>query len=221
MVSLGIAPERIVVLRNGVDLELFRPMPREEARRKLGLGAGSVVLSVGNLVPAKGHDLVIRATATLPNVTCVIVGEGSERRTLADLAGALGASDRVRFLPVVPQEELAAIYSAADVLALGSMREGWPNVLLEAMACGTPVVATDVGGVREIVTREDVGRVVASRDQADFATALRGMIESAPDRAAVRRYAKDFGWGQVSQGQVDLYATVVRDATARVHGVGA
>jgi glycosyltransferase involved in cell wall biosynthesis len=209
MVDLGIEAERIVVLRNGVDLSLFRPVPMADARRQLGLGPGRVVASVGNLLPEKGHDLVIRAVAGMDNVGVVIVGEGPERRRLEALAKELEIGNRVHFRDVIPQDRLAILYSAADVLALGSMREGWPNVLLEAMACGTPVVATNVGGVREIVTTDEVGRVVAQRDYESLARAIEQLLATPTDRIAVRRYAEGYGWEPVSLGQLELFAGLV------------
>lgn len=209
MIELGIEAERIVVLRNGVDLELFRPIPMSDARHRLGLGPGRLVASVGNLVPEKGHDLVIRAIAAMHSVFGVIVGEGPDKRRLERLAIESGVGDRIRFLKVVPQDELAILYSAIDVLALGSVREGWPNVLLEAMACGAPVVVTDVGGVREIVTNMDVGRIVGGRDSAMFAAAIEQVITMPPDRTRIRRYAEGFGWEPVSLGQLDLFAELV------------
>ena len=209
MIELGIEAERVVVLRNGVDLDLFRPIPMTEARPRLGLGPGQIVASVGNLVPEKGHDLVLSAIAGLENASGIIVGEGPERQRLQRLASALGISDRIRFLPIVPQDQLAIVYSAVDVLALGSTREGWPNVLLEAMACGTPVVAMDVGGVGEIITKEEVGRLVGRRDASAFAMAIQQLMARPPDRAAIRRYAQNFGWGPVSLGQVELFAELV------------
>ncbi len=209
MIDLGVAPDRIVVLRNGVDLDLFQPLPRDAARRKLGLGPGGVVVSVGNLVREKGHDLVIQALARLEAVTGVIVGDGPDRQRLETLAKGLGLTPRIRFMKVIPQSELSTVYSAADVLALGSTREGWPNVLLEAMACGTPVVAMDVGGVREIVGSAEAGRVVGRRDSAVFADSLREILAVAPDRARVRHYAEGFGWEPVSRGQVDVFRSLV------------
>jgi teichuronic acid biosynthesis glycosyltransferase TuaC len=214
MIDLGVAPDSIVVLRNGVDLDLFHPVPRDAARRKLGLGPGGVVASVGNLVREKGHDLVIQALARLDAVTGVIVGDGPDRQRLENLAKALGLAARIRFMSVVPQRELGVVYSAADVLALGSTREGWPNVLLEAMACGTPVVAMDVGGVREIVGSVVAGRVVGRRDSAVFADSLREVLAAAPDRARVRHYAEGFGWEPVSRGQVDVFRSLAGGSAA-------
>jgi glycosyltransferase involved in cell wall biosynthesis len=111
----------------------------------------------------------------------------------------------VRFTGSIPQESLPAWYSAADVLVLASTREGWPNVLLEAMACGTPVVASHVGGTPEIVTSPAVGHLVAPDDQAGFDAAIAHRLQHPADRAAVRAHAGGMSWAQTSQGQLALF----------------
>lgn len=212
LVELGVDAGQIEVLRNGVDTECFAP--REAAatwRRKLRSDAGPMILSVGNLVPEKGHELVLRAVARIPNATLVIVGQGPEKKLLAARAQTLRMAGRVRFLDNMPQRELSELYSAANVLALGSQREGWPNVLLEAMACGTPVVATDVGGVREIVTQAHAGRVVGERSAGAFARAIQELLMNPPERAQTRAYAQGFDWDSVAR----RYYDVLRQAAAR------
>jgi glycosyltransferase involved in cell wall biosynthesis len=202
LIEVGIDADKIVVLRNGVDLDRFRPRPRGEARQALGLGAGPVLAAIANLVPEKGLDLFFAALARIPTATGVVVGEGPAREKLNALARKLRIESRVRFLSNMPQSELATVYSAADIVVLTSIREGWPNVLLEANACGTPVVAMDVGGVREIVTSPDAGRVVAERDPSALSAAALELLAAPPDAAAVRRHAEQFSWRAVVQGQL-------------------
>ncbi len=214
MVKLGVDPARIVVLRNGADLELFRPIDRDDARRALGLAAEKVLVSVGNLVSLKGHDLFIETVAALPGTEALIVGAGPERGRLLELIERAGVAGRLRILDEMPQERLRIVYSAADALVLASTREGWPNVLAEAMACGTPVVAAAVGGVPEIVTEPVAGRVVESRDSASFARAASDLLASPPDRGAVRHYAERFGWHEVARSQLDLFRIVLDEAAA-------
>jgi glycosyltransferase involved in cell wall biosynthesis len=210
LLELGVPGSRIQVVRNGVDLELFAPRDRAAARRELGLDAdGPVVLSVGWLIPRKGHDLAIRAVAAMPEVTLVIVGEGPEATSLQRLADQLGSSERVRFLGSMPQEQLARVYSAADVLLLASSREGLPNVVLEALACGTPVVASAVWGTPEIVAAQAAGRLVQERTPAAFAAAIRDLLAAPPARAAVRAYAERFAWGPTTAGQLRLFRSVL------------
>jgi len=213
IVKLGVEPNRIVVLRNGVDLELFQPVDRDEARRALGLAGAKVIVCVGNLVPEKDHAVFVDAVAALPGVEALIVGAGPERKRLLERIAQSNAAGRLRILDEMPQDRLRLVYSAADALMLPSMREGWPNVLLEALACGTPVVAADVGGVGEIVAGPIVGRVVGTRDASAFAAALSDLLASPPERAAVRRYAESFGWDEVARAQLALFRTVLDEAS--------
>jgi teichuronic acid biosynthesis glycosyltransferase TuaC len=210
LIGLGVPGSRIEVLRNGVDLELFAPQDRAAARRELGLDAdGPVVLSVGWLVPLKGVDLIIRAVAALRDATLIVVGEGPDASALQRLAEALHLRQRMRFLGPMPQQRLAAAYSAADALVLASAREGCPNVLLEALACGTPVVAPAVGGVPEIVRDDAAGRLVAERTPEALARALRDLLADPPARAAVRAYAERFGWGPTTAGQIRMFRSIL------------
>ncbi len=211
LVALGAPPHAITVLPNGVDLELFRPGNREEARRYWGL-SGTAVVSVGHLIPDKGHHIVLAALARLPGVQALIVGEGGQGSALRRLAAGLGVADRVRFVPNVPQELLRTCYAAADALVLASAHEGWPNVLLEAMACGTPVVATAVGGVPEIVRTPAAGIVVEARTAEAIAGALRRLFACRPERAKTREYAEGFGWEATTRGQIELYRRVLGGA---------
>jgi len=208
LVSLGVRPRHITVLRNGVDLQRFRPEDRESARAKLGLHC-TTLLSVGHLIPRKAHDLVIGALAHLSNVDLIIVGDGPEQKRLRTLARSVGVDSRVRFVPALLQEQLAMYYSAADALVLASTREGWANVLLEAMACGTPVVASDVGGAAELVTTSDAGVLFRERTPQALATDIRVLLNSYPDRAATRRHAEKFSWVATTRGQIDLFNEVI------------
>jgi teichuronic acid biosynthesis glycosyltransferase TuaC len=212
LIELGVPGSRIEVLRNGVDLDLFAPQEQAAARRALGLdAAGTVILSVGWLVPQKGFDLVIRAAAALPGTRLIIVGEGPEQAVLQRLARKLHVDGRVRFLGTMPQQRLATVYNAADVLVLASAREGLPNVLLEALACGTPVVATAVGGVPEIVRVRAAGRLVQERTPEAIAGAVRDLLADPPARPAVRAYAERFGWGPTTAGQLRLFRSILAE----------
>ena len=207
LVGLGVPAERAVVLRNGVDLALFSPGCRAAARGRLGV-RGTVLLSVGHLIERKGHHLVIEALASLPGCTLIIVGEGPERPRLLDLAARLGVADRVRLLGELPHASLPDCYRAADLLVLASSREGWANVLLEAVACGTPVVATAIWGTPEVVADPVAGRLVPVRSATSLARAIRDLLAAPPDRAATRRYAEGFSWDATVAGQLDLYRGV-------------
>ena len=208
LTDLGIPGSRVQVLRNGVDLQLFRPLDRTEVRQDLGL-SGPTLLSVGHLIPRKGHDIVIGALEHLPGVDLLIAGEGPERRRLEMLARTLCVADRVRFLGHVPHEDLARFYSAADALILASSREGWANVLLEAMACSTPVVASDVWGTPEVVSAPAAGILVRERTPAAFSNAIRRLFADPPPRSATRSHAETFSWDATTQGQLDLFRAII------------
>src|SRR3546814_20106811 len=136
-----VGPLLIPWLSTGVGRGVCRPVTPLEPGE--GPPPRPLAVSGGNLVPLKGHDLVISALTDLPGLTLWIVGGGPERGRLEALARDLNVAGRVRFLGVVPHERMPEVYSAADVLVLASEREGWPNVLLEAMACGTRVVRSE------------------------------------------------------------------------------
>ncbi len=209
MVRLGTDPVRITTLRNGVDLTLFQPVDRVCERRRLGL-QGFTLLSVGNLIPLKGHDLVIQALTQLPDTTLLIAGQGPERATLASLARSLNVTSRVQFLGAVPQSTLRVYYGAADALVLASSREGWANVLLESMACGTPVVATRVWGTPEVVAAPEAGVLVDDRSVEGLVRAISVLRDARPDRAATRRYAEGFSWDDTTAGQLRVFRDILR-----------
>ena len=211
-----IDPEKLHVMRNGVDLERFRPSPQDESRTRLGLQGRPLLLSVGNLVPLKGHDLTIAAFASLlpeyPDAQLVLVGAGPERARLEAQVRTLGLEGRVLLPGSVANTELPLWFSAADLSVLSSSREGWANVLLESMACGTPVVATRRGGTPEVVTDAAAGQLVDVRDAEHIAAAIRTVLRSPPSRARVREHASRFGWQATSQAQLTLFRTIARGA---------
>lgn len=204
LVALGADGDRITVLRNGVDLTRFRPVERESVRRELNI-AGRVLLSVGWLITRKRHDLAIRALANLPDCTLLIIGTGPEEGALRALTSSLGLNERVRFVGHVPQAELYRYYGAVDALLLCSEREGWANVLLESMACGTPVAATDVGGTAEVVTTPEAGVLIRARTPEAVTEAVRALFANVPRREATRRYAEQFSWDETTQGQLRVF----------------
>jgi teichuronic acid biosynthesis glycosyltransferase TuaC len=202
VVALGIDAERVVSLRNGVDLNLFRPTERTP-------NAMFTLLAVGHLVPVKAQDLIIGALPLLPDVRLVLAGDGPDRLKLENLARALGVSERVTFLGAVPQAQLRTHYGAADALVLSSSREGWANVLLEAMACGTPVVASRVYGTPEVVAAPEAGVLMAERSYQGVADAVNALRANYPDRGATRRYAERFSWDDTTDGQLRLFEQVL------------
>lgn len=203
--GLGAPAAKVTVLRNGVDLAVFRPVAdRAAARAELGL-TGPTLLSVGLLIERKGHHLTIAALRDLPGHTLLIAGEGPDRATLLALAARLGVADRVRLLGAQPHARLPLFYTAADAMVLASSREGWANVLLESMACGTPVVASPAWGSREAVTAPEAGLVIDAATPAAIAEGVRRLLAAPPDRAATCRYAGRFGWDETTAGQLALF----------------
>ena len=208
LVELGVPDERVSVLRNGVDLKLFQPRERTGLRAKLNLH-GRTLLSVGWLIERKGHHHVIQAMARLSDCTLLIAGEGPQRGQLEALARQLGVSDRVHFLGALPQSALAEYYGAVDALVLASSREGWANVLLEAMACGTPVVASNIWGTPEVVADPVAGVLMPELSAAGVVTGVERLFAHYPDSGATRRYAERFSWDATTDGQLSLFNSIL------------
>ncbi|WP_240481769.1 glycosyltransferase family 4 protein [Dechloromonas denitrificans] len=210
--SLGAEASKLRVMRNGVDLERFQPIEQTKARDRLGLPNNCrILLSVGNLIELKGHNIAIKALAKLNNnERLVLVGHGPERSALQELADKHQLSERVLFAGQVPNEELACWYSAADALLLCSSREGWANVLLESMACGTPVIATNIPGTNEVIRSNAVGRLMSRRDDEALLAAYADLFSKPIDKIAIREYAKQFGWDVTTQAQIELFQEVSR-----------
>jgi teichuronic acid biosynthesis glycosyltransferase TuaC len=210
LVELGADGAQIRTLRNGVDLAHFRPCNRDDARCRYAVeGTTPVLLSVGHLIERKGHHLVIEALARLPAARLLIAGDGPERGALERLAARCGVAGRVRFLGRVAHDELAEIYSASDLLVLASSREGWANVLLEAMACGTPVVASNVWGTPEVVADLVAGLLVEAHTADAFAAAISRLLAAPPPRTATRLYAERFSWDATTTGQLALFREIL------------
>ncbi|QNA90818.1 glycosyltransferase family 4 protein [Massilia sp. Dwa41.01b] len=203
IVAMGIDADRVVSLRNGVDLQLFH----EPAARRPD--AMFTLLAVGHLVPVKAQDLIIGALPLLPGVRLVLAGDGPDRAKLENLARELKVTDRVTFPGAVPQAQLPAHYGAADALVLSSSREGWANVLLESMACGTPVVASRVYGTPEVVAAPEAGVLMRERSYRGVADAVNALRANYPDRGATRRYAERFSWDDTTEGQLRLFDEVL------------
>jgi len=192
MAAMGMDADKITVHYTGVDLDHFGIVDREEAKTALGV-SGKIVLCVGALIPRKGQDLLIRALPSIPDVTLLLAGQGQYRRTLEKLAEELKVDRRVGFLGSIPHHKLPRVFAAADVMALPSSSEGLANAWVEALACGTPIVITDVGGARELVDRPEAGRIVEREPEA-IAEAISAVLADPPNRDAVRQAALRFTW---------------------------
>jgi D-inositol-3-phosphate glycosyltransferase len=222
----------------GADLSVFRPggpRARAEARRRLGVAPDAVVLLfVGRVQPLKGPDVVLKAAAKLleidpglrDSLQVVIVGGPSGRQERADpdrmreLAAHFGIGDIVRFEPPCPQAELAQWYRAATVMLTPSHSESFGLVALEAQACGTPVVAASVGGLRTVVKDGDSGVLVDGHDPADWAQVISYLVR-APRRlqalsAGACRHASAFGWSATVDRLARVYTGAMDEVAARV-----
>ena len=203
--DMGVPASKVEVVGNGVDAHKFRPLDRQTSRDALGIPSGvPVLVSVGGLVERKGFHRVIDVLPELvqqhPDLQFLIVGgpsaEGNNRAELEAQVARLGLVQHVRFLGTRKPEDLSAVLSAADVFVLATRNEGWANVFLEAMACGLPVVATDVGGNREVVCRPELGAVVPFGDALALRDALQHALGHAWDGQAIRQYAIDNAWDE-------------------------
>lgn len=202
-IGLGMPADKGRVIGNGIDLERFQPQPRAEARARLGLPDDArVLISVGALVERKGFHRVIDCLPELmqaqPNLHYLVVGganpEGDMLPELRAQVARLGLDARVHFLGALPPDELKWPLSAADVFVLATRNEGWANVFLEAMACGLPVVATDVGGNAEVVCTPELGRIVPFGDHPALCAALALALAHEWPRQVILDYAAANAW---------------------------
>lgn len=212
MIEIGINANNTKVFRNGVDLSLFKPIEKEQLRRKWQTN-NKLLLSVGYLIERKGHHLVIESLLHLPGYDLFIVGGGDWESKLKNLAIQLGVESRVRFLGELEQSQLPELYNCADALVLASSREGWANVLLEAMACGTPVVATNIWGTPEVVQTPESGVLCQERSAQGIADAVISLFNNYPDCQKTREYAEKFSWDETTKGLKDLFFQIKQDAT--------
>jgi D-inositol-3-phosphate glycosyltransferase len=243
----GADPAKVVVVPPGVDLSTFTPHPgRAASRARLGLPPeGEILLFVGRIQPLKAPDLLVRATAELlreqpwrrSRLRVVVLGGPSGSGTthpdsLAELVRSLGLGDVVRLAPPVPRAELADHYRAADVVTVPSYNESFGLVALEAQACGTPVVAAAVGGLRTAVrddgygdghgdgTGDGTGLLVPDHTPRSWAAALRVLLDDPERRSAMgaraARRAQGFGWGATAEATLEVYRRAVAErATER------
>ena len=218
--QLGADPARALVVGNGVDISKFQPYPKDQARAKLGIApTARVLISVGGLVERKGFHRVIPLLPELlksfPDLVYLIVGgasaEGNNQAELEKMVTDLGLGPHVRFLGPKPHSDLAEVLSAADVFVLATRAEGWANVFLEAMACGLPVVTTDVGGNREVVCRPELGEVVPFGDQQALGEALQAALKASWCAERIRQYAQENAWPHRVQVLLDVFRSMAAD----------
>ena len=215
---LGADPSRMAVVAYGVDTVRFRPDPAERRRLRDTLRLSDehlVIAAAGRLVRKKGFEYLISALRLVDQAIVAIAGSGTLEQELADAARDLGVADRVRFLGNQTQDEIAALFAGADIIVTPSVRDdagnvdGLPNVVLEALASGTPLITTEAGGIGAVVERGRTAEVVPERDPAAIAAAVsrlrdretRERLGSAARELVTRR----FGWAQTAAGMEDAY----------------
>jgi len=199
LIQHGVAPAKAVLIYNGVDCDRYRPMPKAAARQQLQLNFdGPLLVYVGRLSPEKGVSDLLQAFARVPApagqpVRLLIVGDGFLRADLQSEAAALGIADRVIWAGSKPPQEIPTYLCASDLLCLASHREGVPNVVLEANACGIPVVATKVGGVPEVLT-EQTAVLAPPQNPVGLAQAIQMALAKQWDPNLIRMTAQHYSW---------------------------
>ncbi|OGO22826.1 MAG: hypothetical protein A2Z28_03140 [Chloroflexi bacterium RBG_16_51_9] len=216
----GSAPEKISIVPCGVNLETFYPMGKEKAKRELGLNDNKIILFVGRIEPVKGIEQLLRAMSYLQNKRgsrLVIIGgdDSSQYETarLLALARELNIEDSVTFAGSVKQDKFPCYYSAADVCVISSYYESFGLVALESLACGTPVVATDVGGSKSIIREGETGYVVADNEPHQLAQKIDLLLSrSSPDinsALSIRASVSKYNWPNIAETMVGEFQTVM------------
>ncbi|GBC59251.1 glycosyl transferase family 1 [Desulfonema ishimotonii] len=221
--ELGVSGDKIHVIPNGINTAMFRRTDTAEARLKLGIpNHKKVLISVGALIERKGHHLLVDGIGRIRkdgpvNFSTFIVGEGEYRKRIEDKITENGLAEDVRLVGQIPNHELVSWYNAADIFFLGSSREGWPNVVSEALACGTPVIATRANGVPEIITSDDYG-ILVDRTPESFATGIRQALSRAWDHEKIYGYGQSRTWKTVASEVYDVFDQVIHNASADTAG---
>ena len=218
-INLGVSGDRITVVGNGVDTGKFFPVDKKTAREMLNLPMNAkVIVTIGALVERKGFHRVLDILPELiksnPSLCYLIVGsggvEGDWTARLKKQVDDLGLNDNVRFMGAKPPEELKNILSAADLFVLPTRNEGWANVLLEAMACGLPIVASDVGGNAEVINQDKLGVIVPFGEQTSLLNAVAESLAKDWDQQFIQDYAKKNSWDSRVDVLVAQFTDIVK-----------
>ncbi|GAA4035811.1 glycosyltransferase [Parerythrobacter jejuensis] len=217
MAVIGLPREKVSIHYTGLDRDRFRPLDHTGLRARLGeelriaiADDEKLLVTVGALIPRKGQGLVIKAIADMPRTRLLLVGKGEDEDTLRSLANSAGdgLSDRVHFLGLLDHDLLPVVLSASDAMVLPSASEGLANAWVEALACGTPLVITNAGGAREVVTSRDAGLIV-ERDSDAIATGIKDLLADPPDRAATTAMAARFDWKVNGAALAEYYERLI------------
>ena len=212
LVAAGLPTGRVYPIYNGIDFACFTPADSAAARRELGLPeTGRLILFVGNFYDIKNPQLLVEAHALLASESdchLVLIGDGPLAPALRQSAARLGTSARVVFAGRKDAPAVARYMQAADVLALPSRNEGVPNVILEAFACGLPVVASKVGGIPEVHNSVELGRLFPEGNLDALTDALRSVLQSPTAHDRIHHHARQFSWERTTEA----YDTLLRQA---------
>jgi glycosyltransferase involved in cell wall biosynthesis len=211
VVARGLDDHKVHVVRRGLDLKRFYPGDRAEARRRLNLPSErKILLWVGRMEPVKGLPVLLTALQQLKQdgVDChtLLIGAGGQSDVIEAEVNTRDLNDRVSLLGAVAHEKLADYYRCANLVVLPSLSEGVPNVLLESMACGTPFVASDVGGISEIAS-PGIDRLVPADDPKALATAVRERLGSSS--VAVGRTFLPDDWPTAASRLIDVILPMI------------
>jgi len=208
----GVNEKNVTVIPNGIDADKFQHISRQRARRLCQLNPDSkYVLTVCRLSPEKGLQYLLQAIARLnqQNVKLIIVGDGPLKKKLQKLTDQLGITQQIFFVGAVSHSEIWKWYNASDVFCLPSLWEGCPNVIIESLACGTPVVATNVGGIPDLIPSPEYGRITVPGDEVSLSRLLNESLEYEWNRLKIAEFGIRNTWEHVANQVIDVFNRVV------------
>lgn len=212
VLKMGISQKKLSVIRNGVLPEKFFQFDKIKAREKLNLSTNKkIILFIGNLIPIKGIDILLHSFSKIGernHIGLIIIGNGASERELMNLTKELRIESHVSFAGIKNHDEIPLWLNACDVFCLPSYIEGFPAVVVEAIACGRPVVATNVGGISEVITNESFGILVEPGNKEELALALSNALEKKWDYQAIAAYGKRFSWDTIAEEYIKLYKSL-------------
>ena len=211
VVKLGVPGACVQHIPNGVDTVKFFPGNKESNRKRLGLGhMKKLLLTVGHIVPIKGYERLIKALSHMnPDIGLVLVGDGHERNKLERLVKSLGLEERVSFAGIVKHDDLTPYYQAADFLVISSYSEGWPTVIFEALACGVPVIANDVGGIPEVLKSPEHGLIMKDNDHQTIADSVSTAYQRNWNQHAAVSFAEKHSWDEIAKQYLKVYEHII------------
>ena len=207
MINLGMDGDKIAVHYTGLDQQKFKPVDRTVAKAKLGV-TGPLFICAGALIKRKNQALIIEALVAFPDATLLIAGKGGEEAPYRALAAKLDVAERVRFLGSVPHDELPALVAASDIAILVSKSEGLANAWVESLSCGTPIIISEAGGARELVTSDIAGRIVG-QDVGQIISAIKSVLAAPPSQDGVRATVSHFSWQNNGDQLLEVFNSVV------------